>query len=479
MSKKSIKTNYIYNLLLTGLNLLFPLITSPYISKVLGATNIGKVNYAFAIANWFVLIASFGIPTYGIREIAKTRNNKKEMSNVFWDLIFFKVIISTIVLIIYVVMIFTVPKLYDEIGLFLIMIILIVLNVFQIEWFFQGIEEYKFITIRSIIVKVFSLIMIMLLVKNKQDYIVYALITIIGVAFSNLLNYRYSKKYVKYYKHKVDFKRHLPFLKIFFISSLVISVYKQMDQIILGSYAQPFELAYYTRSRNITNIGLQITIALTTVLVPKAAYLFENDYKEYKKLICNSINYIYIIAVPCTVGIALLSKEVMFFFGGNEFVNGRYSLMILSLLVIFISIGTWQYNQILIPAGEEKIGLRLQTMSACISLLLNFIIVPQMGYIGTSIVIVFIEAFGTFIGGMLIKRWHKDIKIKYLSKTLFKSIVASSIMSIVVIFIKDTMKGNNIILFSSIVCGAFCYGIMLIILREKIVLKLINQIYRR
>lgn len=474
-NNKSVKLNYIYNLILTASNLLFPLITSPYISATLGATNIGKVNYAFAISNWLVLLASFGIPTYGIREIARNRNDKEKLSIAFWDLIIIKIIFTILIIGIYTVIIFSIPNFKAELTLYLVMIILIVLNIFTIDWFYQGIEEYGFITIRSIIFKIISIVLLFAIVKGKNDYVAYALITIFATAFNNILNYVHSKKYVTWTKHKVDFKKYLSELKVFFFSSLVISVYVQLDQVILGTLSGAKELAYYVRGRQVTNIGLSLTTALTTVLIPKAAYLYDNNFEEYKRLLQTSINYIYLISLPCVVGILSLSKEIMYLFGGMEFVGGSLSLAILSILIFIIALGTWQFNQILLPMGEEKRGLHLQILAAIISLGLNFLLVPRLDSMGASIAAVLTEGSGTFIGTYIIIKNYKNLNIKYVTKSAFKYVLAVFFMGISVAILKYAFESLIISLLLSLIIAPIVYLGSIIVLKDQFVIALINS----
>ena len=143
VKNKSIKKNFIYNSILTSANIVFPLITAPYLSYTLGAENIGKVNFATSIVNWFILISSFGIPRYGIREIARNRDNKKELTNTFWNLILIQASLSIIAIIVYLLAIFNVPRFESELNIHLMMVMMLILNVFSIDWFYQGIEEYK------------------------------------------------------------------------------------------------------------------------------------------------------------------------------------------------------------------------------------------------------------------------------------------------------------------------------------------------
>ena len=194
VKNKSIKKNFIYNSILTSANIVFPLITAPYLSYTLGAENIGKVNFATSIVNWFILISSFGIPRYGIREIARNRDNKKELTNTFWNLILIQASLSIIAIIVYLLAIFNVPRFESELNIHLMMVMMLILNVFSIDWFYQGIEEYSYITIRNIAFKIISIILMFAIVKNSDDYMIYAGINIFGLCFNNVLNYKLKIK---------------------------------------------------------------------------------------------------------------------------------------------------------------------------------------------------------------------------------------------------------------------------------------------
>ena len=196
MKKQSIKKNFIYNSILTSANIVFPLITAPYLSYTLGAENIGKVNFATSLVNWFILISAFGIPRYGIREIARNRDNKKNLSNAFWNLILIQACLTIISIGLYLLVVFNVPRFENQLNIHLMMILMLVLNVFSIDWFYQGIEEYSYITIRNIAFKIISIILMFVMVKNSEDYIIYAGINIFGLCFNNILNYLHTKKYI-------------------------------------------------------------------------------------------------------------------------------------------------------------------------------------------------------------------------------------------------------------------------------------------
>lgn len=316
MKNKSIKKNFIYNTILTSANIIFPLVTAQYLSYTLGAENIGKVNFATSFVNWFILISAFGIPRYGIREIARNRDNKKELSNTFWNLILIQSILSIIAIVLYLLVIFNVSRFESNLNIHLLMITMLILNVFSIDWFYQGIEEYSYITIRNIAFKIMSIVLIFIIVKSPEDYILYAKINIFGLCFNNILNYLNTKNYIYKKIYKFEIVKYIKELKVYFITTIVVALYTQLDQLFIG-YGCEQHLAFYLRSKTVQGIALSITNSIVTVLIPRSAYLIKNDYESYKNVISKSINYIYIIGLPCVVGIFLLSKEIMLFLGGG------------------------------------------------------------------------------------------------------------------------------------------------------------------
>ncbi|MBS5924670.1 flippase [Clostridium perfringens] len=474
MKVKSIKKNYIYNLIFTTINMIFPLITAPYLSRVLGVENIGRVNYANSIVSWFVLFAAFGIPRYGVREIARNRDKRKELSNSFWNLFLIQFVLSIISILIYLVMIFNVSIFKENIQLYILMVIMIFLNIFSIDWFYQGIEEYGYITARNIMVKLISLALIFLIVRQKENYILYALINIIGVSFNNILNYFNIRKYIDKKIYKIKFFYYIRELRVYFLTTLIISIYTQLDQTFVGSISQK-DLAFYIRSKTVQSVGISVVNSLTTVFIPRTAYLIKNNYNEYKNIIKKSINYIYILAFPCVAGIFLLSRETMFLLGGEAFLPATISLKIISIVILLNSIGTWQVNQILLPKNKEKLSLNIQISVAIFSIILNIILIPRYSYIGAAITWVLSETFLVIVEGIFIKYKFKDLYINYISVEAIKYLISTIIMSIIILIIKNLINNNLVIIALSIIIGVLTYLISLILLRDKFITQIIIQ----
>lgn len=463
---KSLKKNFFYNFSLNILNILFPLITSPYVSRVLGANNLGKYNFALSFSNWFLIFATFGTTTYGIREIAKCRNNIKKLNSTFSEIFIINFIATIISLGIYIVVIFISPRINNEIPLFLISAIIIFLNLFCIDWFYMGIEEYGFIAFRSLIIKTICLICIFIFIRKRSDYIVYALITVLALGLTNIFNFIHCRKFVKLTCKNINLLKHLNKLLIFFLSSLVISVYTTFDQVFLGFSSSNKSVAFYNRARQIYSIALSITLSISTVLIPKLTYLYKSDFESYKRLLKKSIDYIYIFSIPFVFGLVLLSKELMWFFGGKEFEGANLSLIIISSLVFTVSLGTWQYNQLFLPLGHEKVGLRVQLFMAIVSGVFNIVLVPRYGYIGTSISIVLAETFGMIFGIYYAKAKIKVVKVRYITQGFYKYIFSSICMAIIIIIIKSIHFSYMINILMCVPIGGMTYFIILYLLKD-------------
>lgn len=472
MKVKSMKKNYIYNLILTIVNMIFPLVTAPYLSFVLGAENIGKVNYATSVVTWFTIFAAFGIPRYGIREIARNRNDRKKLSASFWNLLLIQGILSIVAIAVYLLIILNVSIFKEDLTLYTMMIITIVLNIFSIDWFYQGIEEYGYIAIRNLMLKIISIALIFLMIKQREHYLIYAFINIFGLSFNNVLNYLNTKKYIdkKIYEFKIW--HYIKELRIYFMTTLIISLYTQLDQTFLGTISQR-DLAYYIRSKTLLGVGTNVVNSLITVFIPRTAYLVENNYEEYKKIIQKSINYIYLLGLPCAIGLMFLAKEAMLLLGGQEFLPAMYSLQVISVITLVTCIGAWQVQQILLPHKQEKLAFNIQFISAALSIALNIILIPRFSYMGAAIAWVTTETFLVIVEGIFIKIKVKTIDIKYFNSSLIKYVIATDIMAISLSVIKLLISQYIFVILVSVIIAPIIYFGVIIILKDEIVIEVL------
>jgi len=475
MEQKSIKKNFAYNFLLTIANMLFPLITAPYLSEILGASGIGRVNYATAIVSWFILVAVFGIPRFAVREIAKSRDDKEQMSSLFWNLMFIQGVLTIMLLGVYIVTIYSLPQFREELSLHLMMALMLLFNILNIDWFYQGIEEYGYIAVRNITVKCLSLLTIFLIINSPEDYLLLALINIFMVGINNVVNYIHSFKYISKKQGKLIPFYYLKQIRIFFYISIVVALYTQSDLVLLGMVDQT-DLAFYVRSRTILNVGLALTTALITVISPRAAYLTKNDRDSYKALVQKSINYIYLLGIPISVGILLFAEQAMYVLGGSEFAEASLSLQIMAPLSLIITLGSWVSSQILIPNGLEKISFRIQCVAVVISLSLNFILIPRFSFIGATITWLAVETFLFIMKAIYAKLKCPDIKITYVSSSLIKFLISTLLMILPLLMVEKFIDAEWLQLVFAGIVGVGVYFSALIILREKHMIFMLNEV---
>lgn len=470
MKNKSIKSNIIYNILLQLFNISFPLITGAYVSRTLGAENLGKINFSQSIIGWLIIIASLGIPTYGMREIAKNRDNREESNKIFSELVILRLVVSIVLLLVYYISINYVPQFRNQNKLFIITGLGLIFNLFNIDWFFSGIEDYKMISIRNIVVRIATFAMIVYFVKEESDYLIYALLLILSQGISSSWSYFYSNKFVKFTIKELNCFRHVNIMKVFLFSSLVVSCYTTFNGILLGILSDSKSVAYYIRAYQILIIAAIFTNSISTVLVPRISYYYANEREKYFYLLKKTLNYNYVLSIPMATAVMLLAKPINFVLGGVEFLPAAKALMIISPLIIVGTLGNWGYNQIIIPTGQEKYGLKIQIFMATINIVLNVLLIPRYSYIGVAISVLISETIGPAISFWLLKR---NIEIKLLTNNL-KNYIFSSIAMSCVIYILALRFNNLKLLIVSAFFGSLTYLICLILFEDDIILEIIN-----
>ncbi|UKJ07077.1 flippase [Solitalea lacus] len=384
----SIKKNLAYNILLSVSNIIFPIITFPYVSRVLGPEGTGLTNFVLSFCQYFILLSALGISIYGVREIAKTKDNIEGRSKVFIELFLIRLLTTIIVLVPYFITILYFDKFSSHNALYLWGGLYIFFNLFSIEWFFTGMENFKYITSRSIIIKFISIGALFLFVKEKSDVLPYFLITVFGLIFNSFVNIRYSLKYLKLnisYK-ELYYKPHVRPMLVIFGSTVAISVYVLMDTILLGLLADEKAVGYYSAALKLNKLSLTIITSLGAVLVPRLSNaVAKNDQAEIKRLIGQSFNFVYTLGIPIMVGIFALAPELTLVFSGKEFLPSVLAMRILCPITLIIGLSNIFGIQILTPLSKDRQLLFSVLSGTIISLLLNFILIPLFHENGAAI----------------------------------------------------------------------------------------------
>ena len=427
-----IKKNFIYNVLYQVLILILPLITVPYVSRVLGASGIGIYSYTYSVVNYFMLIAMLGINNYGNRTIAKVRDNKKELSKNFFSIYSIQLIMSVIMISLYVMYITFFDINYKLIAV--IQMIYLLSNMLDINWFFFGLEKFKLTVVRSTIVKILSLILIFLFVKTKNDLWIYTLILSTSTLVSQIMLFGFLKKEISFVSiTKKDIKSHIKPILTLFIPVIAISLYKVMDKIMLGNMSMINEVGYYEQAEKITSIPLGIITALGTVMLPRISNLVaKKKDNEIKKYIKKSLNFMMFLALPMCLGLIAISKNFIPLFLGNSFMKSSYLVSLLSVTLLFISFANVIRTEYLIPKEKDKIYIISVVIGAISNLIINSLLIPIYSSIGAAIGTIFAEFFVMIYQVIAVKKELPIIEyLKDISHYLYRSLIMFSLIMLI------------------------------------------------
>ena len=377
--QKSLKLNMILNAVRGVLSVLFPLITFPYVSRILGVENIGRYNYSNSIVSYFLLLSGLGIGGYAIRDGSAFRENKTEL-NLFANEMFTINMISTVisyVLLIAVMLIFPGMKAYWT--LLVILSFQIILKTVGIDWIYSIYEDYLYITVRGIAFQVFSLVMLFCFVHTAEDLNVYVLIAVIANAGSSILNYIHARKYVNLrLAKKVDWKKHMRPIMILFAMSLTVTIYVSSDITVLGILCGDERVGIYSVSTKIYSIIKNLLSTILVVSIPRLSAQFGTGRLEEFRETAKDIYSTLITAVlPAITGIIILSKPVVLLISGPEYAEASSSLAILGV-ALFMCMAAWFWGQcVLVPMKRESEVFKVTLFSAILNLVLNLLLIPK------------------------------------------------------------------------------------------------------
>ena len=475
----SIKKNFIYNFAYQVLVIILPLITTPYISRVIGPEGIGIQSYTYSIANYFVLIAILGISNHGNRSIAMVRDNDEKLNRTFSSIYLVQFIMSIIMIILY--LLYSIFVVNDNRIIFIIQSIYIVSSLLDINWFFFGMEEFKLTVVRNIIIKIASALSIFIFVKKSNDLYLYSLILALGNLISQIVLWVYLKRYVKFVKvTKEEILTQIKPILILFIPVISISIYKIMDKIMLGSMSNMIEVGYFENSEKIMNIPLGFITALGTVMLPKMSNLYANgNESEGKKYIGLSLDFIMFISFGSMFGLIGVSPVLVPIFLGDKFINCINIVSMISVIIIFLAWANVIRTQFLIPRKKDKIYIVSTGIGAVVNLLINFLLIKKYGAIGATIGTIFAEATVCVYQSIMVR---KELNIKvYIKRSIFY-IIPGSIMCIVIRLLEKLLGQSIITGIIQIIVGGSLYIILcviyMIVLKNEIVINNIKSLLK-
>lgn len=471
MKKKSLKVNALLNGLRSALNLLFPLITFPYVSRILSVDSMGRYNFSNTYINYFILLAGLGVSTYAVREGAKYRDDKEKIGE-FSSQVFTINIISTIVayLLLFATLI-TFGNLHNYISTILIFSIQILFTTLGTEWIYTIYEEYSYITIRSIIFKIFSIVLLFALVRKPNDYLWYAGITVFASVGSNILNYFHAKSIasIKIVKN-VNWHFHLKPILIIFASSLAITLYVSSDTLILGILKDDYAVGIYGVSVKVYTIVSGLISGLLVVTIPRLAMLIgKKRVKEYQSVLQSVIDTLSVLGLPAAVGLVMLSKEVILIIAGHKYLEGVFSLQIITWALVFSNFSIIFNQCVLIPTKREGKSLRNTLITGVVNIILNFLLIPLFSFDGAALTTVIAEFMIMILDGWSARDYVGPIlSTKQTRKNLLDSILGCIGIIVACSFLKFQISSLSIRTIVSVILSVIVYGLILLVCDNKI-----------
>ena len=478
MKNKSLRINFLMNALLTMSSFIFPLITFPYISRILLPVGSGKISFATSFVQYFNMFAQLGIPVYGIRICAQVRDNRKELTRTAHELLFLNILMGLISYIILGVLIVTVPRLRQERTLYIIISFTIILTAIGMNWLYQALEQYTYITIRSIIFKIIAILAMFLLVHEQEDYVIYGAISIFAASASNICNFINVHKYIDLkFVGKYNIRRHIKPVLVFFAMSCATTIYTTLDTVMLGFMKTDEDVGYYNTAVKIKSILVSLVTSLGAVLLPRASYYIkQGNMSEFRRINKKALNFVFLVSCPLTVYFIMFAKAGIFFLSGKEFGGSILSMQIIMPTLIFIGVSNILGIQMLIPLGKEKIVLYSEIAGAAVDLIINALLIPgyasagaAIGTVAAEFVVVCFQAFAL----------RNDIGQYFKGISYIKILIAVVTSTVVCIWFTQVKWSNFSVLISSGCTFFAIYGIVLLVLREKLTIEVVKGIFEK
>lgn len=463
----SIKKNFIYNTFYQILTIIIPLITTPYVSRVLGSDGVGRYSYAYSIAYYFVMVAMLGVNNYGNRTIAAVNDDHQKRSKAFWSIYSFQLFVALVVVLVYVFYVMFIPA--DK-KISLVMLIYVFSAALDINWFFFGMEKFKVTVARNSAVKLLTVICIFAFVRDADDVYVYAFVSVIGMLLAQAILWIMLWKYVS--PTKITLSDVFPHIRpnlVLFIPTIAISLYKFMDKIMLGSMSTNSEVGYFESCEKILQIPIALITALGTVMLPRVSNMLANNQeKESLQYLRKSLVLTIFIVSPMSFGIMAVAKEFVPFFYGLGYDKCVEIFQVIMPSCLFLAFANVVRTQYLIPHEKDRLYTISVFAGAVVNIVVNFILIPHYQSVGAAFATVTAEATVCLVQCWGIRKEIKTLKYAvYASPFLFASIV----MYVVLRKMSLDINSNFIVLAVKIAIGLAVYaaisGIIIMISVKK------------
>lgn len=468
--------NYIYNLSYQILIILVPIITTPYVSRVLGAKGVGMFSYTNSIVQYFIVFGCVGLNLYGQREIAYAQHDKEHRDKVFWELLILRIITVSLSLLLFYV---TLASQGKYASVFLIMCLDIFASMVDISWFFQGIEDFKKIVLRNFIIKIIGVVLIFLFVKSSDDLLLYVLCHSTTLFLGNLSMWVYIPKLVGSVKvNALEIIQHLRPTVILFIPQIATLVYTVLDKTMIGFLIGiEEEVAYYEQGQKVVKLAMTLVTSLGTVMMPRVANLFkQNDMVKVNYYLSKSFKFVFFLAFPMMFGVMAVSNNVVPWFFGPGYDKVIPNMIVIAPILVIIALSNIMGTQFLLPTGRQK-EFTVSVLTGClVNFTLNLVLIPHFLSIGAAVATVIAEASVTGVQVYCARRDFKFVKIIIDNKHY---VIASLIMFIPTCLLSRAIPSSMINTFSCIIVGSGIYLGLLLAMKDEMLFKALDKVKQK
>lgn len=476
MKNDSIRINFIMNFILTISNFIFPLITFPYVSRVLGAEGVGSVTFASSIVNYFSMVGMLGVPTYGIRACAKVRDNQEKLEKTVQEIVILNAITMGIAIVGLAITVNLVERLAIEKLLYLILSSTLIFNVLGVDWLYRSLEQYSYITIRSIAFKLLSLAALFVFVNQSDDYVVYGGITVLASVGSNVMNFINLRKFIRLKPMgNLNIWQHLKPTLSFFLLSVSSTIYLNVDTTMLGFIKGDEVVGYYSAATKLKQILVSVVTSLGGVLLPRLSYYHEKGRKEeFRQVVSKALNFIFVISLPMVVYFTLMAEESIVFLSGDGFLPAVLPMRFIMPTVFFIGLSNLMGIQVLVPTNREMLVVISTIAGAIVDILVNSVGIPMFGAAGAA----FASSLAEFAVMMIQLCFLRELMIpmfKHLAYGKFiTALLTATIGTLVLMNFLSTGSFVTLVLTAILFFGL--YGSVLLVTKEEFTKETINSL---
>ena len=477
-NKKSLKLNFIMNAILTMSSFLFPLISFPYVSRILGPEGTGRVDFATSLIAYFLMFAQLGIPTYGVRACAKVRDDKHLLTKTAQELLIINLVMSVLAYAVLALGLIFVPRLRQDRLLYILVSLTIIFNTIGMEWLYKALEQYTYITVRSIAFKLVSLGAMFALINSRDDYVIYGGITILASSASFLMNFFHARKYISLRPvGGYEFRPHLKAVMVFFAMACATTVYTNMDKVMLGIMATDVDVGYYGAASRIKSILVSIVTSLGTVLLPRASYYVQQGkMEEFRKISRKALNFVVVAAVPMTLYFILFARQGILLLSGQEYLGAVNPMQFIMPTLLFIGLTNILGIQILVPTGREKVVLYSVIVGAVTDVVCNLLLIPRYLAAGAAVSNMIAEA-AVLVFQMIALR--REVTSAFRSIAYWKVLLGLAAGSAASVWVLSMGLGSFPALALSACMFFGAYALVLILTKESLVCEVFGQFLRK